>query len=386
MDNTDNKKADGNCQLSMVDLHRQYLHIRQDIDNAIQDVLDNAEFINGSQVQEFSSRFAEYLDVPYVVPCGNGTDALQIALMALDLRPGDEVIVPAFSFVSAAEVVALLGLIPVWVDVSYDTFNIDSSLIEGAMSSRTKAIVAVHLFGQSCDMEPILRIASQNGLYVIEDNAQSVGAVYTFHDGTQKKTGTMGHIGTTSFFPSKPLACFGDGGGMMTSDSYLAGRLKMIASHGQKVKYNHEIIGCNSRLDTLQAAVLNAKLPYLEEFTEARRRVAARYDDALRDSNIWAIPVRKPYSTHVYHQYTLRVKDGKRDDLQRYLKGVGIPSMVYYPVPLQNQEAFYGFARKGSTLTVASQLVNEVLSIPIHSEMTGSEVDFITGKLMEYNH
>lgn len=385
MDTTDNKKADGGCQLSMVDLHRQYRRLRREIDEAVQEVLDNAEFINGQQVQEFSSRFAGYLDVPYLIPCGNGTDALQIALMALDLRPGDEVIVPAFSFVSAAEVVALLGLIPVWVDVSSDTFNIDPSLIEGAMSRRTKAIIVVHLFGQSCDMEPVLRIASQYGLYVIEDNAQSVGAVYTFHDGTRKKTGTMGHIGTTSFFPSKPLACFGDGGAMMTSDSYLAGRLKMIASHGQQVKYHHKIIGCNSRLDTLQAAILNAKLPYLEAFNEARRRIAARYDEVLKDSDLWVVPARKPYSTHVYHQYTLKVKNGRRDELQHYLKGLGIPSMVYYPVPLQNQEAFYGFARKGSTLAVASQLVQEVLSIPIHSEMTDDEVDFITGKLMEFN-
>jgi dTDP-4-amino-4,6-dideoxygalactose transaminase len=373
-----------NCQLSMVDLHRQYLRLKPDVDRAMQQVLESTAFINGPQVKEFATNFANYLNIPYVIPCGNGTDALQIALMALDLRPGDEVIVPAFTYVAAAEVVALLGLIPVWVDVEPETFNINPSLIEGAVSPRTKAIVAVHLFGQSCDMEPILRIASQNNLYVIEDNAQSVGAVYTFSDGTKKKTGTMGHIGTTSFFPSKPLACYGDGGAIMTSDSYWAERLRMIASHGQQIKYHHKIVGCNSRLDTLQAAVLNVKLPHLDAFNEARRQVATRYDEALGGNPLWTIPERRPYSTHVYHQYTLRVKDGKRDELQAYLKEQGIPSMIYYPLPLQKQEAFYGFARKGSSLHVAEQLTKEVLSLPIHTEMTDAEIDFIIDKMNRF--
>ena len=368
----------------MVDLHRQYLRLKPDVDRAMQQVLESTAFINGPQVKEFATNFANYLNIPYVIPCGNGTDALQIALMALDLRPGDEVIVPAFTYVAAAEVVALLGLIPVWVDVEPETFNINPSLIEGAVSPRTKAIVAVHLFGQSCDMEPILRIASQNNLYVIEDNAQSVGAVYMFSDGTKKKTGTMGHIGTTSFFPSKPLACYGDGGAIMTSDSYWAERLRMIASHGQQIKYHHKIVGCNSRLDTLQAAVLNVKLPHLEAFNEARRQVATRYDEALGGNPLWTIPDRRPYSTHVYHQYTLRVKDGKRDELQAYLKEQGIPSMIYYPLPLQKQEAFYGFARKGSSLHVAEQLTKEVLSLPIHTEMTDAEIDFIIDKMNRF--
>lgn len=373
-----------NCQLSMVDLHRQYLRLKEDVDKAMQQVLESTAFINGPQVKDFATHFAEYLDIPYVIPCGNGTDALQIALMALDLRPGDEVIVPAFTYVAAAEVVALLGLIPVWVDVEPDTFNINPTLIEGAVSPRTRAIVAVHLFGQSCDMEPILRIASQNNLYVIEDNAQSVGAVYTFSDGTKKKTGTMGHIGTTSFFPSKPLACYGDGGALMTSDSCLAERLRMIASHGQQVKYHHKIVGCNSRLDTLQAAILNVKLPHLEEFNEARRQVAARYDEALGNNPLWDIPEQRTYSTHVYHQYTLRVKNGKRDELQAYLKAQGIPSMIYYPLPLQKQEAFYGFARKGSSLHEAEQLTKEVLSLPIHTEMTEAELCFIIDNLKRF--
>ena len=372
-----------NGQISMVDLHRQYLRLQTEIDLAMQQVLESTAFINGPQVQEFANRFAEYLGVPYVIPCGNGTDALQIALMALDLRPGDEVIVPAFTYVAAAEMVALLGLIPVWVDVEPGTFNINPALIEGALSSRTKAIVAVHLFGQSCDMEPILRIASQNGLYVIEDNAQSVGAEYTFSDGTKKKTGTMGHIGTTSFFPSKPLACYGDGGAMITSDPYLAERMRMIASHGQQVKYHHKIVGCNSRLDTLQAAVLNVKLSHLAEFAENRCHVAARYDEALRDHPAWLIPERRSYSTHVYHQYTLRVKNGRRDELQTRLKAQGVPSMVYYPLPLQKQEAFYGFARKGSALLEAEQLTREVLSLPIHTEMTEEEIDYVIRQLKE---
>lgn len=368
----------------MVDLHRQYLRLKPEIDTAMQAVIDHTAFINGPQVKDFAACFADYLQIPYVIPCGNGTDALQIALMALDLRPGDEVIVPAFTYVAAAEVVALLGLIPVWVDVDAETCNLNPNLIEGAITSRTKAIVAVHLFGQSCDMAPILRLAEQYGLYVIEDNAQSVGAEYVFPDGTRKMTGTMGHINTTSFFPSKPLACYGDGGAMMTADSRLAERARMIASHGQQIKYHHKIIGCNSRLDTLQAAVLQAKLPHLDEFCRARQAVAARYDAGLGGSSLWKIPAVREYSSHVYHQYTLRVKDGRRDDLQAYLKDRGIPSMVYYPLPLQKQEAFYGIARKGSTLQVADELTQAVLSLPIHTEMTGEEVDYVIETMRQY--
>lgn len=371
-------------KIQMVDLHRQYLRLRPELDLAMQEVMDTCAFINGPQVQRFASHLSSCLDVPYVIPCGNGTDALQIALMALDLKPGDEVIVPAFTYVAAAEVVSLLGLIPVWVDVDEKTFNINPWMIESAISPKTRAIVVVHLFGQCCDMEKIRQIAEQNHLYVVEDNAQSLGAEVLFSDGTRRKAGTIAHIGTTSFFPSKPLACYGDGGAVMTSDDRLAERIRMIANHGQLQKYHHKIIGCNSRLDTLQAAVLDVKLPHLEEFTAARQQVAKRYDEAFDQDSRWQIPCKAPYSTHVYHQYTLQVADGKRDDLQQYLKEKGIPSMVYYPLPLHKQTAFYGFSRIGSVLSVSEKLVQSVLSLPIHTEMTDEEVDYIIETVRNY--
>lgn len=364
-------------KIQMVDLHRQYLRLKPEIDQAMQNVIDSCSFINGPQVRSFSSHLSEYLGVPHVIPCGNGTDALQIALMSLNLMPGDEVIVPAFTYVAAAEVIALLGLIPVWVDVEEDTFNINPYQIEAAISPKTKALIVVHLFGQSCPMEIIRQIAEQNHLYVIEDNAQSLGAECIYTDGQRRKTGTIGHIGTTSFFPSKPLACYGDGGAVITSDDRLAERIRMIANHGQIKKYHHKIIGCNSRLDTLQAAVLEAKLPHINEFAEARQRVAQAYDEALGNDPRWEIPQRTTYSTHVFHQYTLRIKDGKRDALQSYLKEHDIPSMVYYPLPLHRQEAFYGLARNGSVLPHAENLTQAVLSLPIHSEMTEEEIGYI---------
>lgn len=364
-------------KIQMVDLHRQYLRLKPEIDQAMQNVIDSCSFINGPQVRSFSSHLSEYLGVPHVIPCGNGTDALQIALMSLNLMPGDEVIVPAFTYVAAAEVIALLGLIPVWVDVEEDTFNINPYQIEAAISPKTKALIVVHLFGQSCPMEIIQQIAEQNHLYVIEDNAQSLGAECIYTDGQRRKTGTIGHIGTTSFFPSKPLACYGDGGAVITSDDRLAERIRMIANHGQIKKYHHKIIGCNSRLDTLQAAVLEAKLPHINEFAEARQRVAQAYDEALGNDPRWEIPQRTTYSTHVFHQYTLRIKDGKRDALQSYLKEHDIPSMVYYPLPLHRQEAFYGLARNGSVLPHAENLTQAVLSLPIHSEMTEEEIGYI---------
>lgn len=371
-------------KIQMVDLHRQYLRLRPELDPAMQEVMDTCAFINGPQVQRFASHLSSCLDVPYVIPCGNGTDALQIALMALDLKPGDEVIVPAFTYVAAAEVVSLLGLIPVWVDVDEKTFNINPWMIESAISPKTRAIVVVHLFGQCCDMEKIRQIAEQNHLYVVEDNAQSLGAEVLFSDGTRRKAGTIAHIGTTSFFPSKPLACYGDGGAVMTSDDRLAERIRMIANHGQLQKYHHKTIGCNSRLDTLQAAVLDVKLPHLEEFTAARQQVAKRYNEAFDQDSRWQIPCQAPYSTHVYHQYTLQVADGKRDDLQQYLKEKGIPSMIYYPLPLHKQTAFYGFSRIGSLLGVSEKLVQSVLSLPIHTEMTDEEVDYIIETVRNY--
>ena len=370
--------------IRMVDLHRQYERLKPEIDAAMQKVIDSTAFINGPQVGNFASHLSEYMHSSHVIPCGNGTDALLVALLSLGLMPGDEVIVPAFNYVAAAEMVAMLGLIPVWVDVDERTFNLNPWQIESAISPKTRAIVAVHLFGQCCDMEKICRIAEQNQLFVIEDNAQSLGAELIYSDGSRKKAGTIGQIGTTSFFPSKPVACFGDGGALMIDDDRLAARAKMIANHGQEVKYHHKRIGCNSRLDTLQAAVLEVKLPHIDTFAEARRQVALRYDAAFGNDERWSIPYRAPYSTHVYHQYTLRVAKGKRDDLQYYLKEKGIPSMVYYPLPLHKQPAFYGWARNGSSLNVAESLVDSVLSLPIHSEMRDEELDYVIETVCSY--
>lgn len=378
----------------MVDLHGQYHRLKEEIDTAMQAVIESSTFINGSQVKTFGDHLAGYLEIPYVIPCGNGTDALQIALMALELQPGDEVIVPAFTYVAAAEVIALLGLTPVLVDVDPQTFNLDPQKIEGAISRNTKAIIAVHLFGQSCDMEPILQLAKRYHLYVIEDNAQSIGAEYTFADGHVKKTGTMGVIGTTSFFPSKPLACYGDGGALMTSDEILAQRIRMIANHGQERKYHHKLIGCNSRLDTLQAAVLDVKLKHIDEFTEARRVVAGRYDEALASCDLLIIPKRSAFSTHVYHQYTIQLKPAagfsdmakQRELLQSYLKEKGIPSMVYYPLPLQAQDAYKWMARTPGCIDESARLSKCVLSLPIHTEMSKEEQEYIIDAIVNFKY
>lgn len=378
----------------MVDLHGQYHRLKEEIDTAMQAVIESSAFINGSQVKTFGDHLAGYLEIPYVIPCGNGTDALQIALMALELQPGDEVIVPAFTYVAAAEVIALLGLTPVLVDVDLQTFNLDPQKIEGAISRNTKAIIAVHLFGQSCDMEPILQLAKRYHLYVIEDNAQSIGAEYTFADGHVKKTGTMGVIGTTSFFPSKPLACYGDGGALMTSDEILAKRIRMIANHGQERKYHHKLIGCNSRLDTLQAAVLDVKLKHIDEFTEARRVVAGRYDEALASCDLLIIPKRSAFSTHVYHQYTIQLKPAagfsdmakQRELLQSYLKEKGIPSMVYYPLPLQAQDAYKWMARTPGCIDESARLSKCVLSLPIHTEMSKEEQEYIIDAIVNFKY
>lgn len=378
----------------MVDLHGQYHRLKEEIDTAMQTVIESSAFINGPQVKTFGDHLAGYLEIPYVIPCGNGTDALQIALMALELQPGDEVIVPAFTYVAAAEVIALLGLTPVLVDVDPQTFNLDPQKIEGAISRNTKAVIAVHLFGQSCDMEPILQLAKRYHLYVIEDNAQSIGAEYTFADGHVKKTGTMGVIGTTSFFPSKPLACYGDGGALMTSDEILAKRIRMIANHGQERKYHHKLIGCNSRLDTLQAAVLDVKLKHIDEFTEARRAVAGRYDEALASCDLLIIPKRSAFSTHVYHQYTIQLKPAagfsdmpkQRELLQNYLKEKGIPSMVYYPLPLQAQDAYKWMARTPGCIDESARLSKCVLSLPIHTEMSKEEQEYIIDAIVNFKY
>ncbi|MDH6303435.1 UDP-2-acetamido-2-deoxy-ribo-hexuluronate aminotransferase [Parabacteroides sp. PF5-5] len=371
-------------KIQMVDLQTQYLRLKQEIDAGIQKVLAEAQFINGPQVQSFATHLADYLEVPHVIPCGNGTDAIQIALMSLNFQPGDEVIVPAFTYVAAAETVAMLGLKPVLVDVDADTFNIDVSRIEHAISRQTRAIIPVHLFGQICDMEAILRIADKYNLYIIEDNAQSIGASYTFSSGKTEKAGTIGHIGTTSFFPSKPLACYGDGGAIITRHESLAEHLRSIANHGQEKKYQHKLVGCNSRLDTLQAAILDVKLKYLNEFTQSRIAVAERYNEAFNRLPDIITPYKPAYTTHVYHQYTIKVKNGKRDALQAFLKQKGIPTMVYYPISLDKQEAFRVYARKAGDLRNANGLTETVLSLPIHTEMREYIQEYIIEQVIKF--
>lgn len=371
-------------KLQMVDLHGQYLKIKDEVDAGISQVIESSAFINGPQVKEFAGRLADYVHCKHVITCGNGTDALQIALMALDLKPGDEVIVPAFTYVASAEVIGLLGLTPVMVDVDYNTFNVTLKNIEKALSPKTKAIIPVHLFGQSCDMAPIMEFANKHKLYVVEDNAQAIGARYTFPDGSVKFTGTIGHIGCTSFFPSKNLGCYGDGGAIFTDDDILGERLKMIANHGQQVKYHHKVIGCNSRLDTIQAVVLNAKLPHLDKYCEARYVAAQYYTSALKGIDGTITPVEQPNSTHVYHQYTLKVLDGKRDVLKQYLADNGIPSMIYYPLPLQQQEAFRNITRAAESLDTAAELAASVLSLPIHTEISHEQQDMVIDAIKNF--
>ncbi|MCR9013080.1 DegT/DnrJ/EryC1/StrS family aminotransferase [Gabonibacter chumensis] len=371
-------------KIQMVDLRGQYDKIKEEVNAGIQEVLDSTAFINGSKVREFSGHLADYCGVKHVIPCGNGTDALQIALMALGLQPGDEVIVPAFTYVATAEVIGLLGLTPVMVDVDYASFNVTVDNIRNALSSKTRAIVPVHLFGQSCDMELILSFAAEHGLFVVEDNAQAIGAEYSFADGTRKKTGTMGHIGCTSFFPSKNLGCYGDGGALMTDDEELAGRIRMIANHGQRVKYHHDVLGCNSRLDTIQAAVLDVKLRHLDEYGKARHEAARYYTENLKNIEGIITPEEMPYTTHVYHQYTLKVLNGKRDALKKYLEEAGIPAMIYYPLPLQKQGAFKSIARAAGTLDTAERLSCSVLSLPIHTELTPGQQDIVIERIKEF--
>jgi len=370
--------------IQMVDLKSQYLRIQAEIDTAVLDCIHSTQFIQGPQVKTFQANLEAYLGVKHVIPCANGTDALQIALMALGLRPGDEVIVPAFTYVATAEVIALLQLTPVMVDVDADTFNVTAEIIEKAITPRTKAIVPVHLYGQSADMQPIMALAEKHRLYVVEDNVQAIGADYIFDNGTVKKAGTIGHIGCTSFFPSKNLGCYGDGGAMMTNDDALAAQLRMIANHGQQKKYYHDVTGVNSRLDSLQAAILNVKLPYLDEFSAARQHAATFYDNAFQDIPGLQIPARQANSTHVFHQYTLQVKNGKRDAFQAYLQEIGIPSMIYYPVPLYHQKAFKQYAPEGFSLPVTEQLCREVISLPIHTEMQEGLLGFIADSVIAF--
>ena len=371
-------------KIQMVDLKSQYTKISDEIDEAILNTIRSTHFINGPNVKSFQANLEAYLSVEHVIPCANGTDALQIALMALELQTGDEVIVPAFTYVATAEVISLLGLVPVMAEVDSNSFNISIESVESLISDKTRAIIPVHLYGQSADMEPIMNLAKKNSLYVIEDNAQAIGASYTFSDGTQAKTGTIGHIGTTSFFPSKNLGCYGDGGAIMTRDENLAKRIRMIANHGQLKKYHHEIIGVNSRLDSIQAAILNVKLKYLDEYIQARNAMASHYDESLRDIEQLETPKRTANSDHVFHQYTLKVKGGKRDELKVHLDSLGIPSMVYYPLPLYKQNAFKKFVDRGFKLKITEELCDSVLSLPIHTEGTTKEMKFIVESIKAF--
>lgn len=368
-------------KIQMVDLHGQYLKIKAEVDAAIAEVIDSSAFIGGPAVGRFASALAQYTGAAHVIPCGNGTDALQIALMALGLRSGDEVIVPAFTYVASAEVIALLGLRPVLVDVDRSTFNIDISCMERALTPRTRAVIPVHLFGQSCDMAPVLDFATAHGLYVVEDNAQSLGAVYTFPDGRRRHTGTLGHIGCTSFFPSKNLGCYGDGGALFTDDPALAERIRMTANHGQRIKYHHDVVGCNSRLDALQAAVLEVKLRHLEEYCSARGEAAARYRALLSGTEGIELPAETSYSTHVYHQFTLKVAGGRRDALKEHLASRGIPSMIYYPLPLHHQQAY---RQEGLSLPAAEALAQSVLSLPMHTELTAGVQERIAEAVKDF--
>lgn len=370
--------------IPILDLKGQYLRIKDEIDSAVANVIDSCKFINGPQVKEFAEQLAEYTGAKYVITVANGTDALQVSLMSLRLNPGDEIIVPSFTYIASAEVIALLNLVPVMVDVDYNSFNTTAENIQRAISRNTKAIIPVHLFGQSCPMEGILNIAKEHHLHVIEDNAQSIGAEYTFQDGTKAMTGTMGTFGCLSFFPSKNLGCMGDGGAILTNDYTMAERARMIASHGQSMKYFHEMVGCNSRLDTIQAAVLSVKLKYLNEYTKARQKAAEFYDNGLAGIKGITIPQRQKNSTHVFHQYTIKVSEGKRDGLKQFLLDNDIQTMVYYPRPLQRQQAFRGIVRYGDNLDISEQLSNEVLSIPMHTELTEETQQYIIDKIKEY--
>jgi UDP-2-acetamido-2-deoxy-ribo-hexuluronate aminotransferase len=368
-------------KIQMVDLQGQYGKIQPEIDSAVLKSIQAAAFINGPEVAEFSKNLADFLKAKMVIPCANGTDALQIALMALGLQAGDEVIVPAFTYAATAEVLALLKLVPVWVDVDLLTFNIDPRKIEASITAKTKAIIPVHLYGQCTAMEDIRAIAQQHTLFLIEDTAQALGADYIFSDGTKAKAGTVGDIGCTSFFPSKNLGCYGDGGALYTNNEALGQKIRMIANHGQSVKYQHDIIGVNSRLDTLQAAILNIKLKHLNGYAAARSALADKYDQLLGNIADIQLPVRSAFSTHVFHQYTIIVKDSRRNELKTFLEANGIPSMIYYPYPMHLQKAYLQEKYTKGSFPVAEKLCDSVLSLPMHTEMEPGQINYITDKV-----
>lgn len=367
----------------MVDLQSQYQRIKADIDRGIQDVIDSAAFVKGPKVSEFQTHLETYTGAKHVIPVGNGTDALQIALMALGLKPGDEVITPTFTFIATAEVVALLGLTPVVVDVNWDTMNMSVDSVRRAITPRTKAIVPVHLFGQCADMQELMTLAKEHHLYVVEDACQAIGAQYAFSDGTIRQAGTMGDIGCTSFFPSKNLGCYGDGGAIFTNNDDLAARMRAIANHGMVVRYHHDMIGVNSRLDAIQAAVLDAKLPHLDEYIASRQRAAEYYDRAFADNEHILVPGRTDRSTHVFHQYTLRLIDVDRDAVRAALQEAGIPAMVYYPVPLHMQKAYQDPRYREGDFPIAERLAACVLSLPMHTELDEEQLQYIASHVLE---
>ncbi|HKC34677.1 MAG TPA: DegT/DnrJ/EryC1/StrS family aminotransferase [Chitinophagaceae bacterium] len=369
--------------IQMVDLKRQYHKIKTEVDEAVLNVIESTAFINGKPVQEFANNLSAYLGVKHVIPCANGTDALQIVMMALDLQPGDEVITPSFTFIATTEVIALLRLTPVFVEVDPKTFCMDPVALEKAITPKTKAIVPVHLYGHSAPMDEIIAIAEKHKLIVIEDNAQAIGGDYLSKNG-KKKTGTMGHAGTTSFFPSKNLGAYGDGGAIFTNDDSLANKMKMVANHGQRKRYYYEMVGCNSRLDTVQAAVLNIKLKHLDEYIKARQAVADFYDKAFANNPKIAAPYRADYCSHVFHQYTLVLSDVNRDGLNAFLAEHNIPSMIYYPVPGHHQQMFAHYDTAKVSLPITDWLTERVISLPIHTEMDKEQLNFITTKVLEY--
>lgn len=370
--------------IQMVDTKTQYHKIKTEVDKAVIDVMESSAFINGKIVQEFSANLSAYLGIKHTIPCANGTDALQIAMMALGLQPGDEVITPSFTYIATTEVIALLKLTPVFVEVNPQTFCIDPAAVENAITPKTKAIVPVHLYGHAAPMEEIMAIAKKYNLFVIEDNAQAIGCDYTFSGGTKKKTGTIGHIGTTSFYPSKNLGAFGDGGAIFTNDDELAVKLKMMANHGQSKQYYHDVVGCNSRLDSIQAAILDIKLRYLDEYCDARRKVADYYDKAFAGNPKIKTPFRAAYSRHVFHQYTLILEGVDRNGLKHFLADNNIPAMIYYPVPGHKQKMFEQFNTASQVMPVTDWLTERVISLPIHTEMDEEQLNFITTKVLEF--
>jgi dTDP-4-amino-4,6-dideoxygalactose transaminase len=371
-------------EIQMVDLKSQYIRLSSEIDHAVRSVIESTAFIKGPDVRLFEEELQTYMGVKHVISCANGTDALRMAMMALEFKPGDEIITTNFTFVATVEVVALLGLKLVIVEPDQANFNISVKAVSQAITPNTRAIVPVHLFGQCADMESLMELAEKHNLYVIEDAAQATGADYLFKNGSVKKAGTIGHIGTTSFFPSKNLGCYGDGGALYTNDDLLARKLRSISNHGMKVRYHYSDIGLNSRLDTLQAAILRVKLKYLSEFNDARRTVADQYDNAFKDCRHITIPERMSYSSHIFHQYTIRVKQGKRDELKKYLSSAKIPSMVYYPGPLHTQEAYLYLGYETDDFPVTSSLCSEVLSLPMHPDMDHDQIEYIINNVLEF--